>query len=107
MPDTQMDTKIPLRVVYPSLPYGGGPPPLRVAPLPHAWRPLPLSEIFESSLCEWGYLRAFCPRAHRMGFVEWRKSAGVAPQSQPRGSGRAIKKYQTIPKKNNQKKNQN
>ena len=46
-----MDTKIPLRVVYPLLPYTWG------APFPYASRrPPPLRIIFENPLYAWGYL---------------------------------------------------
>ena len=60
MTDPQMDTKIPLRVVYPlpplrvvsPLPTRGRPPPLRVGD------PLPYEGKLDGLRTNWGYLRA-------------------------------------------------
>ena len=57
-----MDTKIPLRVVYPLPPLrvGNPPPSTRSRPsLPTRGDPPPLRIIFKNPLYEWGYLRAF------------------------------------------------
>ena len=81
-----IDTKIPLRVVYPPSPTREGPPSLRVRdPSPRI--------IFDEPQYEWGYLRAFCSMPPGWGLsngsnpLVWRRSRLL------HGSGRGIKNH--------------
>ena len=86
MADPQMDTKIPLRVVYPS-------PHARETSSPTRGDPLPYEEKLDRLLCEWRYLGAFCSMAHWMGLSSGANPLVWCRSRLPRGSGRAIKNH--------------